>query len=294
MKSSPDNESVPDSTHFDPCCPVNNLQNDLADSLDDDYLPDHLSQIDPLEITLHNGIPNDNNTDLPDLIISSSTDSYDDREPDSPHSMPGRPNRVRFRSRVRIASGLNRHRHSLQGVDYLSPDYSPESSISGSPSSSISVPLRTHTDEQVGKPGWGTLGQRVSLFARGQMDRSRRCEQKERPGLGASSFGKGVGRGGGEALVIPYYAQITEETPLLMSSARNGSCSDLSRENEASQLAREIDMVFGPWPGRLANYHVSFIPVLTLNPLIRFLQWWWWQVESVICCRCVSDLDDEG
>jgi hypothetical protein len=243
-------------------------------------------------MALHNGISHGNSSDLPDLIISSSTDSYDDQEPNSPHSIPERPNRVRFRSRVRIASGLNRHRHSLQGVDCLSPDYSPEPSISGSPSSSISVPLRTHIDEQVGKPGWGTLGQRVSLFAKGQMERSRRREQRER--LGASSFRKGVERGRGEALVIPYYDQITEETPLLLSSARNGSCSDLTREDEASQIAREIDMVFGPWPGRLANHRVSFTPVLIFIPLTIFLQWWWWQVESIICCRCVSDFDDEG
>ena len=271
MESSPDNESVPDSTHFDPYCSVDNLQ---KNGLDDDDLPDDLSQIDPSELALHNGIPNGNNSDLPDLIISSSTNSYDDQEPDSPHSIPERPNRVRFRSRVRIASGLNRHRHSLLGVDYLSPNYSPESSISGSPSSSISVPLRTQTDEQVGKPGWGTLGQRVSLFAKGQMERSRRREQREQLGPGAPSLRKGVERGGfggGEALVIPYYAHITEETPLLSSSARNGSCSDLTRGNEASHLAREIGMVFGPWPSRLANYHVSFIPVLSLNPLTRFL-----------------------
>lgn len=252
-------------------------------------MPDDLSRIDTSEIALRNGTPHGNSSDLPDLIISSSTESYDDQDPDSPHSLPERQNRVRFRSRVRIASGLNRHRHSLEGVDYLS--YSPESSISGSPSSSISVPLRTPIDEQVGKPGWGTLGQRVSMFAKGQMERRSRREQKERLGLGASSFRKRGERG---ALIIPYYAQITEETPLLLSSARNGSCPDLTRDDEASQLAREIDMVFGPWPGRLANHHVSFIPVLTPTPLTRFLQWWWWQVESIICCRCVSDFDDEG
>jgi len=276
-----EHQKLPDSAHFDPCCPDdNNPQNDLADSLDDDDLPDDLSQVDPSEMALYNGISRGNNSDLPDLIISSSTNSYDDQEPDTPHSIPERPIRVRFRSRVRIASGLNRHRHSLQGVDYLSSDYSPEPSLSSSPSSSISVPLRTPIDEQVGKPGWGTLGQRVSLFAKGQMERSRRREQRERLGLGSSSFGKGVERGrfgGGEALVIPYYAQITEETPLLLSSVRNGTCSNLTREDEASQLARELDTVFGPWPDRLANYH-----------------WWWWHIESVICCRCVGDLDDEG
>ena len=245
-------------------------------------------------MALHNGIPHGNSSDLPDLIISSSTDSYDYQEPESPYSIPERQNRVRFRSRVRIASGLNRHRHSLQGVDYLTPDYSPDSSISSSPSSSISVPLRTPIDEQVGKPGWGTLGQRVSLFAKGQMERSRRREQRERLGLGASSFKKGVERGRGETLVIPYYAQFTEETPLLLSPARNGRCSDLTRDDEASQLARDIDLIYGPWPSRLANHHVSFYSCPYPHPLTRFLQWWWWQVESIICCRWVSDFDDES
>ncbi|THH12829.1 hypothetical protein EW146_g7323 [Bondarzewia mesenterica] len=74
----------------------------------------------------------------------------------SPDSTPGpRPlARVRFRSRVRITSGLRHHRGARpQSVD---------SSGSGSPSSSISAPLRYRADEAAPR---GLLSQRLSLLA---------------------------------------------------------------------------------------------------------------------------------
>jgi len=226
-------KKVPDTAHFR-----------LADSDDSD----DLSQIVPSEIAVHNV----HGKSTIDLIICGSTDSYDDQELDSP---PERSSRVRFRSRVRIGSGLNRHRHKYLRVDYLSSDFSPAPSLSGSSSSSMSAPLRTQTDEQVGKPGWGTLGQRVSMFAKGNIEQRRSREQ-------ASSFRRGVEPGGfrGEQ-VIPYHVQVDEETPLLSSPIY----SDPAPE----------DKVFGPWPDRLANAY-----------------WWWWQIESIICCRCLGDIDD--
>lgn len=263
----PDNRLAPDTAHFDPyfpTCPIDDLQNELADdSLDINHDLNHSSQIDHSEIALCDDNPNGDSTstvDLPALIISSSTDSCDDQELDSPHAE--RPNnKVRFRSRVRITSGLNRHRHKISQqqpqnrseIDYLS--VSPASSISGSRSSSISVPLRTHTDEQVGKPGWGTLGQRVSLFARGNMERRRIREQKERPGLGASSFRNEIHQRGGRGAPL----DVNEETPLLLNLPSNASDHRPTREDEASQMSREIERVFGSWPGRLANYKVGFI-----------------------------------
>lgn len=267
--------------YFDPYLPVNDLRTDS----DKHELPDDVSQIDPSDIAgVHNGHPHGENSaiDFPSLIICRSTDSYDD-ELDSPHPDPELPKRVRFRSRVRIASGLNRHRHTQQqGVDYVSSDFS------ASRSSSISVPLRTHSDEQVGKPGWGTLGQRVSMFAKGNIERRSR-EQRVQLGLGASSFGGGVR--GGESLVIPCYTQVDEETPLL-SRPRNAN-SDSAREDEASRMSREIDKTFGAWPGRLTNLYVGFI-ILSLHSIIDFMQWWWWQIEPIICCYCLGDIDDEA
>ncbi|KAF8807613.1 hypothetical protein BYT27DRAFT_7223455 [Phlegmacium glaucopus] len=230
------------------------------------------------------GTNSDSAADLPALIISSSTDSYDAQELDSPH-LPERPNRVRFRSRVRITSGLNRHRHNSQKKqqnqsEFDSFSFSPASSVSCSPSSSISVPLRTHTDEQVGRPGWGTLGQRVSLFARGNIERRKLREQRERIGLGASEVER-RGYGGVEPPLIPCVGtnEVNEETPLLLSpsSRRRHMDSDSAREDDARQMSREIEIAFGSWPGRLANHH-----------------WWWWQVEPIICCYLCDSSDDEG
>ena len=248
--SIPDDGLDPDPpTHSDPyfpTCPINDLQNELEDSLDDLDLDD----LDPSGVAVHNGhsIPHGGSSpaDLPTLIISSSTESYDQVEPDSPHSNIERPNRVRFRSRVRITSGLNHYRHRSQqhqhqpGADHLS--LSPAPSVSGSPSSSISAPLRTHTDEQVGKPGWGTLGQRVSLFA---MERKRVREQRKQLRLGASSLRKGIER----ASVIPYVGtnEMGEETPLLLSPPSNA---DSTREDQAMSRV---------WPGGLVNHHLGFI-----------------------------------
>lgn len=224
-----------------------------------------MSQIDRSEINAHGNSA----VDLPALIISSSADSYDDQDLDSVHSenVLERPNRVRFRSRVRITSGLNRHRHKLEPqhqnqseIDYLA--FSPASSVSGSPSSSISVPLRTHTDEQVGKPGWGTLGQRVSLFARGKIERQKIREQRERFGLGASSFRQGVQRGQFGGGRPPYFDtdEVNERTPLLRPLGRRHPISEANYRGsaEVNQMTREME-VSGPKLDRLANNHVGLI-----------------------------------
>ncbi|KAH7884010.1 hypothetical protein F5I97DRAFT_1634144 [Phlebopus sp. FC_14] len=65
--------------------------------------------------------------------------------------------RVRFRSRVRITGGVGRRRRLSEGLS------SGASSISGSPSSSISAPLRTSTTSST--QGWRPLGRRPSLDA---------------------------------------------------------------------------------------------------------------------------------
>ncbi|KAG8220213.1 hypothetical protein J3R82DRAFT_1250 [Butyriboletus roseoflavus] len=65
--------------------------------------------------------------------------------------------RVRFRSRVRISAGMGRRQRRLS--DGFS---STASSISGSPSSSISAPLRT---QHTGNNGWVPLGSRMNLLA---------------------------------------------------------------------------------------------------------------------------------
>lgn len=156
--------------------------------------------------------------------------------------------RVRFRSRVRITSGLNRHRISAYlksqhncseyAHDQEHCSLSRSSSLSGSPSSSISAPLHSRADEETGKPGWGPLGQRVNLFSQN----SRRKRAKVRQG---SFLNQGV----------------TNERTSLMQNSRlrpsyvNGETPDLSSDDE-QRLSNEIDNVFGRFPRRLLNPHV--------------------------------------
>ncbi|KAJ3474690.1 hypothetical protein NLI96_g12314 [Meripilus lineatus] len=92
--------------------------------------------------------------------------------------------RVRFRSRVRITSGLRKHRRST-GDNPNST--SPSSSASGSPSSSISAPLRWQADENA---SWGPIGRRLSAFANSNGSQRRATKQeRERPAGMRSSKG---------------------------------------------------------------------------------------------------------
>jgi len=206
-----------------------------------------------------------------DALTSNPDGPGEEPRLDSPVEGSTSPLRVRFRPRVRITSGLNHHRRRQHQTmenhqDYLT--YTPSSSISGSPSSSISAPLRTPLDEEVGKPGWGTLGQRVALFAK----------QRQYPGKTTRQQPEGCLIAKGDASIG------TERTPLLKPSlhfilSRDSRLRylyhDSSDEEDTSRL---IDQTFGPWPTRLLNHH-----------------WWWWQLEPLTTCRCCHDYDgDEG
>ncbi|KAL0945553.1 hypothetical protein HGRIS_014714 [Hohenbuehelia grisea] len=256
--------------------------------------------------------PELDHTDTVDLDLD-----LDDETP-SPNTDTIRTNRVRFRSRVRIASGLNRHRTSLSFADGDHPAFiGGEGSLSSSPSSSISAPLRTPADDEDStRPGWGPLGQRVSLFAgrgrarhRGgfasgdphereieqQRDRERRERRRRRlglPPLDVESCTSTYARvhGGGE--------EMGERAPLLVAPVArpgfvggggygavrsmrydyddDGYDSEGDGEDEA-RLSRQIDHIFGPMPGRLLNRH-----------------WWWWQLEPLITCHCSDDSDSES
>ena len=152
------------------------------------------------------------------------------------------PLRVHFRPRVRITSGLNRHRRRRPTMenhqDYLT--FTPSSSTSSSRSSSISAPLRTPLDDEVGKPGWGTLGQRVGLFAKRQYPGNTTRHEPE-GGLKVNG---------------------NEQTPLLNPSLhfllrRDSGLRYLYHNGSEEEISRWIDRAFGPWPARLLNYHVG-------------------------------------
>ena len=194
----------------------------------------------------------------PDMVSSG----YQSDELETPLSEdpPKRPPRVRFRSRVRITSGLHRHKsNSEQNCASLTPS----SSTSGSPSSSISAPLRTQAEDEASKPGWGTLGQRVSILAQRNADRRLKVRQRQES-LAALTSQRGV-PGDNCGLVA------NERTPLtssfLSSSYLHGEMIDPDVvETEAEMFSREIDLVFGSWPNRLLNHQVYFISQKSVTP----------------------------
>lgn len=179
----------------------------------------------------------------PELAGSTEQTPLSTTETDSP-----RPGHVRFRPRVRITSGINRHRHSRYSTTGLGRiSLSRESSPDSSRSSSISAPLRSRSDDESNKPGWGPLGQRVALLSynsprRWSKDRRRRKRQArpldERTSLLGSAFRAPYSEGG------PTY---------------DDYMSDSDQEEEA-RIAHEIDKTFGTWPGRVLNPHVRHAP----------------------------------
>ncbi|KAG1809937.1 uncharacterized protein HD556DRAFT_1435670 [Suillus plorans] len=170
------------------------------------------------------------------------TVSGDDPQGSNDRSSP----RVHFRSRVRITAGMRRRRLS-DGLP------SGASSISGSPCSSISAPLRSAN--AASSKGWGPL-EPSSPTGR------RRTRHSSNP-------------------PEPYHSPVNEHTPLLRPPCRysyvRGYDEDrMVDEDVERQRGRVIDDTFGKWPGRLLNRH-----------------WWWWQFESLVCCLCIDCSDDE-
>ncbi|KAF7972581.1 hypothetical protein HWV62_17718 [Athelia sp. TMB] len=204
--------------------------------------------------------------------------------PASEHTRPRA--RVHFRSRVRITSGIGRqHRRSqadLRGID--SSDFYPSSSRSGSPSSSISAPLRSHTDDDTSP--WGTLGKRVGLMAlqrkmKGSSPQRRRqlpLPPAKRPDERRQRQRQSFSSDDGES------DQVNERTPLRGSFRRRSLAyvyadgegvreeDILDDDSDEERLSAEIDEVFGKWPGRLLNY-----------------QYWWFQLEPILCCHYAAE-----
>lgn len=181
-----------------------------------------------------------------------------------------RPTTIRFRSRVRITSGLNHHRRtkrvSTTGAEsrtcpiratggenyyYLTPS---SSSLSCSPSSSISAPLHSRTDDEADRPGWGPLGRRVSLLA-GQSRTRRQIPSNWQEYARADGLPAGQTR-------------VTETSPLLIPPPRRKTYAHGQRRTKrrcycpdcgppSKRLSpEEVDETFGKWPNRMLNYQV--------------------------------------
>ena len=157
------------------------------------------------------------------------------------HSMP----KVHFRSRVRITSGLHSSARSKNregrnstfdnGIDTAN------TSASGSPSSSISAPLRYQADEN---NVLGPLGKRINSLAQarskrnGQLRRVGSSVSERTPFLRASEYGS-----------TPDYTRRRRE--------RSWVSGESEDENSVNGLKREEELVFGRWPWRIFNRHAS-------------------------------------
>lgn len=146
------------------------------------------------------------------------------------------------------------------------------SSISGSPSSSISAPLRT---QHTGDNGWGPLGSRVNLLASQATPLSPSRGEYASGSKGSASVGGSRSRSGSEdrnarmrctrSLQMLLDDDVDEHTHLVTSAARhsyveNGHTHDWyhdDREQERWWRDQLVDEAFGKWPARLFNRHVS-------------------------------------
>ncbi|CAL1697080.1 unnamed protein product [Somion occarium] len=195
--------------------------------------------------------------------------------------------RVRFRSRVRIASGLHRHRQSATGNGDGHPDHTPtsSSSTSGSPSSSISAPLRWQADENA---TWGPLGRRLSAYAHsnGWQRRSPTTSRPQKSDQMQYTRAKVTRTGSDERTPLlssnrPRIAYVDsgldgggmadDERPRVLGGRFEDEDEEEAEERalRAAALRREEEAVFGKWPWRLFNRHLTLIFYLSLFPRLR-------------------------
>jgi len=259
---------------------------------------------------------------------SLEPDNEADHEPEPSPQPPRRAiPKVRFRSRVRITSGLRRHRHSTPGAavggDAASP--SPSTSVSGSPSSSISAPLRYQADENT---TWGPLGRRLSAYAHSNGWQKRSPKSPGRTlGVGAEGVGVGVGAVGGGG--IKYDRPVVD---LRSPDSMMRSPSKKLRQDERTALLHpgrtrrptymdghgrmdsdtddERSRLIGAGMGtyyasedeesdaqeeralRAAALRREEDAVFGHWPWRLFNRHWWrWRMEPVLCCCCSDDSD---
>ena len=195
--------------------------------------------------------------------------------------------RVHFRSRVRITSGLHSssrpRNYDNTGRNSTVDDGigTANTSASGSPSSSISAPLRYQADEN---NILGPLGKRINSLAQ---TRNKRNGQLRRVSIGSSVSERTPFLRASEYGPAPDYTHQRRERSRIGSESED--------EDLASGLKREEDIMFGRWPWRVFNRHastISQVPDLSSDSL--FIQWWAYQCGPVLCC-CPDDgfEDDE-
>jgi len=171
---------------------------------------------------------------------------------------------IRFRSRVRITSGVAPRERTATGCGEKG-----SSSGSGSPAPSIYAPLRSESDNEQGR--WGSLGRRVntSSTSKSTQRRSRKTTERGRKKQTYSKCDAECDEAANER--TPLMGRTLQPTLELRNMVQNDDDVD-----EGTRQLREIDVIFGGWPERLLNRY-----------------WWWWWLEPTLCCHCLDESDAE-
>ena len=192
---------------------------------------------------------NDATTTISNRPPPPSISLDDDQTPTVPvrHSIP----KVHFRSRVRITSGLHsssrsRNRNGTGRNSTIDDGIgTANTSASGSPSSSISAPLRYQADEN---NVLGPLGKRINSLA---LTRNKKNEQLRRASVGSSVSERTPFLRASEYGPVPDYTHQRRE--------RGRIANESDDEGSARGLKREEEIVFGRWPWRVFNRRASAI-----------------------------------
>ena len=158
---------------------------------------------------------------------------------------------IRFQSRVRIGSGIARHRQKSSDAAAHDMSISPRSSPSSSRASSVYAPLRSRSDNENHRSR--EIDQRVSTkLAFNKRGRKKLGEDGERTKKEC----------GLECARLREYKELShitnERTPLIKRTIQ----STFEREGmdiddyDSDEGARAVDFTFGTWPGRLLNRYV--------------------------------------
>jgi hypothetical protein len=236
-----------DQLGFDVHCSLNFDDIDQSNGLAYPGIPTDSTESRPVPSHFH--IYNSLSNESPPMSPQSSTGSESiPIADDSPVTPTTR--RVHFRPRVHIASGLHHYRVRLPPQLTSNCPNSKTSSRSASPSSSISVPLRSPTSEEECSPLWGPLGQRVSFFAWKRRVNGRVADWKERQRQKTFEQSEASER---TPLMATY-------TPSLLGRAHDEDEFYTSQdEEEAERVESEMDLYFGKMPGRLLNFRVRWL-----------------------------------
>ncbi|TFK76649.1 hypothetical protein BDN72DRAFT_1609 [Pluteus cervinus] len=243
--------------------------------------------------------------------------------------VPKRPLHIRFRSRVRIASGLPKkpHRtkpklsirpHAMSDAndadgeregdgDVLNPrsvascnTSSDEDDGEGylSSSSSISAPLCLNPENRPST--LGTLGQRIGRYAEARRTRYQSDEERRKSTTGRDYWqGVGYGPPSPSSPDSPYAAHAYgsnssegERSPLISRRRPYSPSSFYGYRRYGTSMDYEEWNDSEVEEDAVLAKQIDFAFGTWPGRILNY-HWWWWQLEPIVTCRCLDDTEDE-